>query len=194
MYKGKRLFSSFSFWIDKGNTALWRHLKRLLAFDCARCEGFSMSGNTVVTSQKHAAWTGSLTIWWMAWIVLQPFSSFAKQGLHAYTLPPPQCAHVDCQKPGSRLVGRQRGLQTPSIGTCRQGWAANGTQYISPEMNSHLYSDTVTREPCVLFTGTVFNTTGLVGFKPKKFNLVHKTAFLMRGVVWAQDQEWQCLL
>ena len=27
----------------------------------------------------------------------------------------------------------------------------------------------------------------IVGFKPKKFNLVHQTIFLVRGVVWAQD-------
>ena len=27
----------------------------------------------------------------------------------------------------------------------------------------------------------------LVGFKPKKFDLVHQTVFLVRGVVWARD-------
>jgi len=27
----------------------------------------------------------------------------------------------------------------------------------------------------------------LVGFKPKKFDLVHQTVFLERGVVWARD-------
>ena len=27
----------------------------------------------------------------------------------------------------------------------------------------------------------------VVGFKPKKFDLVHQTVFLVRGVVWAQD-------
>ena len=32
-------------------------LKRLLALDCASCEGFSTSGNAVFTSQEHAART-----------------------------------------------------------------------------------------------------------------------------------------
>ena len=27
----------------------------------------------------------------------------------------------------------------------------------------------------------------VVGFKPKKFDLVHQTVFLVRGVVWARD-------
>ena len=81
MHKGKRLFSSFSFWIDTGNTALWRQLlKWLLALDCARCEGFSMSGNschiTGTCSNNKVAYNR-----WTAWIVLQPFFQLHKAGL-----------------------------------------------------------------------------------------------------------------
>ena len=37
---------------------MWRQLlKRLIALDCAFCEGFSTSGNAVFTSQEHAART-----------------------------------------------------------------------------------------------------------------------------------------
>ena len=37
---------------------MWRQLlKRLIALDCASCEGFSTSGNAVFTSQEHAART-----------------------------------------------------------------------------------------------------------------------------------------
>ena len=52
MREGARLFSSFSFWLDKGiNATSWRQLlKQLLALDWSSCEGFSMSGNTVFTS------------------------------------------------------------------------------------------------------------------------------------------------
>ena len=40
------------------NATLWRQLlKQLLVLNCASCEGFSMSGNTVFTSQEHAART-----------------------------------------------------------------------------------------------------------------------------------------
>jgi len=30
-------------------------------------------------------------------------------------------------------------------------------------------------------------THSVVGFKPKKFDVVHQTIFLVRGVVWAGD-------
>jgi len=67
----------------------------------------------------------SLMICWRAWIVLPwvlhvyfefifhglaALSSFAERGLHAYTLPPPQWAHIDRQKTGSRLIGQWKGL------------------------------------------------------------------------------------
>jgi len=61
-----------------------------------------------------------LTICWMVRIFLQPFSSFAKQGLHVYTLPPPLSSSdglmesaAKKKKMGSRLVERRK----PSVGT-----------------------------------------------------------------------------
>jgi len=109
------------------NATLWRQLlKRLLALDCDSCEGFSTSGNAVFTSQEHAARTEvaynllngmhRLAMGTIFFMVLQHFSSFAEHGLHAYTLPPPRWAYVDSQKTGSRLVGRRRRLQKPSVG------------------------------------------------------------------------------
>ena len=70
---------------------LWRQLlKRLLALDCASCEGFSKSGNTVFTSQEHAARTevacdllDGINRLAMGTMVLQPSSSFAEHGLHS---------------------------------------------------------------------------------------------------------------
>ena len=52
------------------------------------CEGFSRSGN--ITTQQNASTTEvayNLLDPWKAWIVLQPFPSFAKHGLHTYNLP-----------------------------------------------------------------------------------------------------------
>jgi len=101
----------------------------------------------------------SLTIRWTAWIVFQPFSCFTKHGLHTYTLPPPRWAHID-KKTGSRLVGQQRRLPKPSIGTHRQGWAANGmytvhflTTFSLPIWVAMITACTLTQKPCDLFTG-----------------------------------------
>ena len=79
---------------------MWKQLlKQLLALNCASYEGFSTSGNTVVTSQEHAARTevaynlldsmNRLAMGTILPMVLQPFSSFTEHGLHAYTVPPP---------------------------------------------------------------------------------------------------------
>ena len=75
---------------------LWRQfLKRLLALDCGSCEGFSTSGNAVVTSREHAARTevaynlldsmNRLAMGTILSMVLQPF--LASQST-AYTLTP----------------------------------------------------------------------------------------------------------
>jgi len=68
------------------NARLWRQvLKRLFALGCVSCEGFPTSGNAVVTGAPHGNMQQeqrSLTICWMAWIVLQPFSSFAKHSFN----------------------------------------------------------------------------------------------------------------
>ena len=122
---------------------LWRQL--LKAFQ--RQETLSSHLRNVQQEQR------SLTICWLTWMVFQPFPSFARDSLPAYTLPPPRWAHVDCQKAGNRLIERWRRLQKPSMGTCGQGWAANSTQYISPEMSSHDCACTLTQKPCNLFTG-----------------------------------------
>ena len=176
----------------------WQLLKRLLTLDCASCEGFSTSRNAFFISKEHAAGTevaynpldgmnclamGTIYYPWS-------FSSFAEHGLHAYTLPPPRWAHLDSQKKtGSRLIGRWRRLRKPSMGSCGQGWAANRTQYIfSPEMSSHDHA--CAGHGSLATCSQVVNTAGLhslVVFKPKKFDLVQQTVFLLRGVVWAQD-------
>ena len=58
-------------------------------------------------------------------------------------------------------------------------------------MSSHDHACTPTQKPCESFTPLDYAmiTHSIVGFKPKKFELVHQTIFLMRGVVWAQDYE-----
>jgi len=96
------------------------------------------------------------------WVLYYPlsFSSFAEHSLHAYTLPSPQWAHVDCQKKGSRLVGQRRQLQKPSMGTHEQGWVANHTQYIfSPEMSN--YDNACTGHGSLATRSQVINTAGL---------------------------------
>ena len=144
-------------------------MKQLLALDCISYEGFSTSGNTAVTSQEHPARTevaynlldgmNRLAVGTMLSMVLQPFSSFAEHGLHTYTLPPPRWAHVDNQKMESRPNGQWRRLQKPSIGTHEQGWAANHTQYISPEMSSHDHA--CTGHGSLVTWSQVINTAGL---------------------------------
>ena len=60
---------------------------------------------------------------------------------------------------GSSLVGRRRKLQNPSVGTYRQGWAVNHTQYISPEMSSR--DCDCTGHGNLATRSQVINTTGL---------------------------------
>ena len=58
---------------------LWQQLlKRLLALDCASCEGFSTSGNAVVTSQEHAARTED------GWHELSCHGYYSIHGLEAF--------------------------------------------------------------------------------------------------------------
>ena len=91
MHEGARLFSSVSFWLDKGTRQ--QLLKWLLALDCANYEGFSTLRNAVFTPQQHAARTEvtynlldgmiHLAMGAILSMVLQPFSSFAEHGLHS---------------------------------------------------------------------------------------------------------------
>ena len=55
---------------------------------------------------------------------------------------------------------------------------ANGTWYSPKQVANYRY---LTQLDYAMFTHFI------VGFKPKKFDLVHKTVFLVSGVVWAQD-------
>ena len=81
---------------------------------------FSTSKNVVFTSQEHAARTevtynllDGMNRLAMGTILS---SSFTEHGLHAYTLPPPRWAHVDCQKREADLLGVEGGwLQKPSM-------------------------------------------------------------------------------
>ena len=144
MREGTRLFSSFSFWLDKGmlrcGNNFWSDFLCLIvhvvkAFQHQETQ-FSPHRN-MHQEQK------SLTICWTAWIVLPwvqyyPWSCslFPASQSMAYTLPLPRWAYVDSQKMGSRLIWRRRTLPKPSMGTHGQGWVANCTQYIfSPEMS-----------------------------------------------------------
>ena len=108
MCEGTRLFSSFTFWLDKGTLRcgdnFWSDFLHLivLVVKAFQCQETQLSRYRNMQQEQR-----SLTICWMTWMVLQPFSSFAKHGLH--------------------------------------------------------------------------------GFKPKKFDLVHRTVFLVRDVVWARD-------
>jgi len=154
MRRPKIVFLFLAFGLMRECYVVATTLKQLLTLNCASCEGFSTSGNAFVTSQEHATRTEIAYNLLDGINHLQPFSSFAKHGLHTYTLPPPWWAHVDCQKMGSRLVGQWRRLQKPSMGTRMQGWVANGTQYIfSPKISSHDHACTLTQKPRNSFTG-----------------------------------------
>jgi len=50
-------------------------------------------------------------------------------------------------------------------------------------MNSHILSWRLVRRSLMLLYYAMITQ----GFNPKKFDLVHQTVFLVRGVVWAQD-------
>ena len=113
MCEGSRLFSSFSFWLDKrllqcGDNSWSDFLHSIvLVVKAFQCQKMQLSHHRNMQQEQR-----SLTTCWMTWMVLHPFSSFTKHGLHAYTLPPPWWAHIDCQKMGRRLIRWQRRLKS----------------------------------------------------------------------------------
>ena len=137
----------------------------------------------------------SLTICWMAWIVLQPFPALQSTAYtHAYAIPPPLSSsdglmQAAIKQEAVSLDGRRR-LQKPSIGTYGQGIAAVVHSTLSlPKWVAVI--------AFVLWHGNLHRlltpldytmiTDSIVGFKAKKFDLIHQTVFLMRGVFWARD-------
>jgi len=146
MRKDARLFSSCSFWLDKGTLRggdnFWSDFLRLIvlvvkAFQRQEKQ-FSPRKNMQQEQRSLLDGMNRLAMGTILSMVLQSFSSFAEHSLHAYTLPSTAMGSRRQPKTGSRLVGQRRRLQKPSMGTRGQGWAANRTQYIdiSHEMSS----------------------------------------------------------
>ena len=146
MREGARLFSSFSFWLDKETLCcgdnFWSDFLRsiVLVVKAFQRQETQFSPHRNMQQEQR-----SLTICWTTWIVLLwvlyylwSCSLFPALQSTAYTLPSTMMGSRRQPKKGSRLVGWRRRLQKPSMGTHGQGWAANHTQYIfSPEMSSY---------------------------------------------------------
>ena len=140
---------------------LWRQLlKRLLALDCASCEGITMSGNTVVTSQEHAARSEVAynLLNGMNWLAV--FIQLCKARLTC--IHSPSTPVVSHRLLRSRLVGRRKRLQKPSMGTWYRGQVVS---LHSPELSSHNRA-----EPFVLVHRYCF-THSVVGLQAQEIGL-----------------------
>ena len=115
MCKDTRLFSSFSFSLDKETLNVccgdnfWSDFLHsiVLVVKVFQRQETQLSPHRNMQQEQRLlriCWTAWIVLPWvlqcMLSMVLQPFSSFAEHGLHTYTLPPPQLALVDSQKKG----------------------------------------------------------------------------------------------
>ena len=129
MSEGARLFSSFSFWLDKGmlrwGDNFWSGFLHLIVLVV---KAFSTSGNAVVRTcsknrgrsqflgQHESSCHGYYIIHGLA-----AFSSFAEHGLHTYTLPPPRWAHIDSPKNGKQTRWAAKEASKAFYGYLRAG-------------------------------------------------------------------------
>ena len=85
MREGARLFSSFTFWLDKGtlrcDNNFWSDFLHLivLVVKVFQCQETQLSRHRNMQQEQRL-----LTICRTTWMVLQPCSSFAKHGLHGF--------------------------------------------------------------------------------------------------------------
>ena len=142
MREGSRLFSSFSFWLDKGTLRcgnnFWSNFLRsiVLVVKAFQLQEMQFSPNRTMQQEQR-----SLTICWTPWIVLPwvlyyPWSCSLFPASHsmAYTLPPPRWAHVDSHDYTflSGLQAQEIQLGSPDCFLCER--CGLGTRLQSPEV------------------------------------------------------------